>query len=129
MTIVHKICDRIALHIDPLTHHLLDVIFVTVIDHVHIQETITISQNTHPPLDHFHKQEILDFLDLAHTQIQKTKNIFTGPNVHEVFMYLQKEIANAVTPTCWFYSLYTLTTSNQSQRDYLSRLRAISSIY
>ena len=31
-------------------------------------------------------------------------------------------MANAVTPTSWFYSLYTHALSNQSQRDYPSKL-------
>ena len=37
-------------------------------------------------------------------------------------MYHPTEMANAVTPTSWFHSLYTHTPSNQIQRDYPSRL-------
>ena len=37
-------------------------------------------------------------------------------------MYHPTEMANAVTPTSWFYSLYIHTPSNQHQRDYPSRL-------
>ena len=37
-------------------------------------------------------------------------------------MYHPTEMANAVTPTSWFYSLFTHTPSNQIQRDYPSRL-------
>ena len=37
-------------------------------------------------------------------------------------MYHPIEMANAVTPTSWFYSLYIHTPSYQSQRDYPSRL-------
>ena len=40
----------------------------------------------------------------------------------EIHMYHPTEMANAVTPTSWFYSLYTHTPSNQNQRDYPSRL-------
>ena len=40
----------------------------------------------------------------------------------EVHMYHPTELANAVTPTNSFYSLYTHTPSNQFQRDYPSRL-------
>ena len=36
-------------------------------------------------------------------------------------MYHPTEKANAVTPTSWFYSLYTHTPSNQIQQDYPSR--------
>ena len=37
-------------------------------------------------------------------------------------MYHPTEMANALTPSSWFYSIYTLATSNQNQRDYPSRL-------
>ena len=37
-------------------------------------------------------------------------------------MYHPTEMANALTPTSWFYSLYTHTPSNQNHRDYPSRL-------
>ena len=36
-------------------------------------------------------------------------------------MYHPTEMANALTPTSWFYSLYTHTSSNQNHRDYPSR--------
>ena len=37
-------------------------------------------------------------------------------------MYHPTEMANVVTPTSWFYPLYTHTPPNQTQRDYPSRL-------
>ena len=37
-------------------------------------------------------------------------------------MYHPTEMANALTHTSWFYSLYTHASPNQTQRDYLSRL-------
>ena len=37
-------------------------------------------------------------------------------------MYHPTEMANALTPTSWFYSLDTHASPNQNQRDYLSRL-------
>ena len=37
-------------------------------------------------------------------------------------MYHPTEMANALTLTSWFYSLYTHASPNQNQRDYLSRL-------
>ena len=40
----------------------------------------------------------------------------------EVHMYRPTEMANAVTPTRWSYSLYTHTSSSQIQHDYPSRL-------
>ena len=39
MTFINETRDLIALRIDPLTDHPSDVTLVTVIDHVHIQET------------------------------------------------------------------------------------------
>ena len=38
-------------------------------------------------------------------------------------MYHPTEMANASTPTSWFYSLYTHVSPNQTQRDYPSRLQ------
>ena len=38
-------------------------------------------------------------------------------------MHHPTEMANAVTPTSWFYSLYTHTPLNQTQRDFPSRLK------
>ena len=43
-------------------------------DHAPIQE-ITNSPNTQIHIDHLQDQEILDFLDLAHTQIPEIKSI------------------------------------------------------
>ena len=37
-------------------------------------------------------------------------------------MYHPHEMANALTPTSWLYSLYTHAPPNQNQRDYPSRL-------
>ena len=37
-------------------------------------------------------------------------------------MYHPTEMANALTPTSWFYSLNTHASSHQNQRDYPSRL-------
>ena len=115
MTIINENPDLIALRIDPLTDHLLDMTLSTFIDHVHIQETKTISQDTHLPLDHLHDPEILNFLDLTHTQ---SKIITIQPHTpqdplnFDVHMYHPTEMANAVAPTRWFYSLYIHTSSN-----------------
>ena len=38
-------------------------------------------------------------------------------------MYHPTERANAVTPTSWFYSLYTHTSLNQTQCNFPSRLK------
>ena len=40
----------------------------------------------------------------------------------EIHRYHPTEMANALTPTSWFYSLYTHASPNQNQRDYPSRL-------
>ena len=52
MTTVKETRDLIAFLIDPHTDHLIDVTFVTDIDHAHIQEMITILQDIHLLLDH-----------------------------------------------------------------------------
>ena len=44
------------------------------------------------------------------------------PIYFEVHMYHPTEMANAVTPTSWFYSLYIQTPSKQLQRDNPSTL-------
>ena len=46
----------------------------------------------------------------------------SDPINFETHMYHPTEMANAVTPTSWFYSLYTHASPNQNQRDYPSRL-------
>ena len=40
-------------------------------------------------------------------------------------MYLPTEMASAVTPTSWFYSLYIQPPSNQNHGDYPSRLETL----
>ena len=46
----------------------------------------------------------------------------TDPINFEIHMYHPTDMTNALTPTSWFYSLYTHTSSNQNHRDYPSRL-------
>ena len=41
---------------------------------------------------------------------------------NEIHMDHPTEMANALTPTSWFYYLYIHTPSNRNQRDYPSRL-------
>ena len=55
-------------------------------------------------------------LNTIQTQDQK------GPITFKVHMYYPTEMANAVTPTSWFFSLYIHTPSTQIQRDNPSRL-------
>ena len=64
----------------------------------------------------------------SHSQTRsKIKNIqpqtSNDPINFEIHMYHPTELANALTPTSWFYSLYTHTSSNQNHRDYPSTLR------
>ena len=70
ITIIKETRDLTVLFIDPLTNNLIDAILVTDSDHAHIQE-ITVLQDAHLLLDHLQHQEILNFLDLAHTQKQE----------------------------------------------------------
>ena len=105
MTTINEIHDHIALLTDLLTDPLTDMTHVKDTNHARIQEITTISQDIHLHIDHLLDQEILDF-----------------PVNFEVHMYHPTEMASAVTPTIWFYSLYTHTPRNQIQRDYPSRL-------
>ena len=69
--IISEIRDPIALFI---YHHLIffiDTIFALDINHVPIQEIITILQNTHFHIDRLQDQEILDFLDPVHILIRE----------------------------------------------------------
>ena len=75
--------DMIQTNVIPcLTVHLTDLLIdphidkalVLDTDHAPIQET-TNSQSTQIHIDHLQDQEILDFLDLAHTQISEIKSI------------------------------------------------------
>ena len=68
MTIIKKPRNLIALLIHSHTNHLIDVTPVTDIDHAPTIEIIML-HDTHPLADHRLDQEILGFLDLAHTHI------------------------------------------------------------
>ena len=63
----------------------------------------------------------------SHSQTRNKINTLQQQNSNdpinfEIHMYHPTEMANALTPTSWFYSLYTHTPSNQDHRDYPSRL-------
>ena len=63
----------------------------------------------------------------SHSQTRNKINTIQQQNSNdpinfEIHMYHPTEMANALTPTSWFYSLYTHTPSNQIHRDYPSRL-------
>ena len=65
------------------------------------------------------------FRSHSHTR-NKINNIqpqaSTDPINFEIHMYHTTEMANAITPLGWFYSLYTHTSSNQNYREFPSRL-------
>ena len=110
----------------PIDPH-IDKTLVLDTDHAPIQE-ITNSPNTQIHIDHLQDQETLDSLDLAHTPISRNKiNTIqqqdqTDPIKFEVHMYHPTAMANAVTPTSWFCTLYVHTPSSIVQRDNPSRL-------
>ena len=63
----------------------------------------------------------------SHSQTRNKINTIQQQNSNdpinfEIHMYHPTEMANALTPTSWFYSLDTHTPSNQIHRDYPSRL-------
>ena len=114
-------------HTDLLIDRLIDTILALDIDHAPILETI-IFQDIKIHTDHLPDQEILDFLDLVHTNTLEIKINTTQPQDQtdsvklEVHMYHPTAMANAVTPTSWFYTLYVHTPSIIIQKDSPSRL-------
>ena len=92
-------------------------------------EKIT-SKNTFFHTDLFQDLEIQDILDLVHILIHEMKSriqeysttILIDLINFEIHMYHPTEMANALTPTSWFYSLYTNASPHQNQLDYPSRL-------
>ena len=127
MTITNGNHYPIALLTDLLTDPLTDMTLVTDIDHARIQEITTILPDIHlhrPPS----RPKDSRFSRSRSNSNTRNKLITIQPQHQsdpinfEVRMYHPTEMANAVTPTIWFYSLYTHTTPNQIQRDYPSRL-------
>ena len=98
---------------------------VTNLDHT---QEITPFHDTLLLIDHRLDLEILNILNLAPILRHETKSITFN---HKLLLTqstlkntctIQQKMANALTPTSWFYSLYTHTSSNQNHRDYPSRL-------
>ena len=94
------------------------------IDHVHIQEITTTLQDTHRPIDHLQDQAILVTLDHVHIQIQDLNLMQYNDNTKQTQLTLKyicinhpSEMAKAVTPISWLYSLNIHTPSNLIQRD------------
>ena len=69
--IINEIRDTVALFIYLHLNLFIDTIFALDINHVPIQEIITILQNTHFHIDHLQDQEILEFLDPVHILIRE----------------------------------------------------------
>ena len=115
-----------ALHTNLRIDLPIDTTLALDIDHAPIRETI-ILQDIQIHTDHLLDQEILDFRDPVHTPILETKSRIqpqdqSEPMKFEVHMYHPTAMANAVTPTSWFYTLYVHTPSSITQRDNPSRL-------
>ena len=70
-TSINEIHDPIALLTDLLTDPHIGMTLVLDIDHVHVQEIITILQDTHLLIDQLQDLEILDTLDHVHIPIQE----------------------------------------------------------
>ena len=131
MTITNEIRDPIARLTDPHTGPLIDVTLATDIDHVqrssYSKDNNNFTKYTSsfkPPSRprnsrssrsryHFNTR---NKPNSKHPQTQNDRINF------EVHPYHPTEMVNAVTPTSWFYSLYTHTPSNKTQRDFPSKL-------
>ena len=127
MTIIKEIRDPIARLTNSHAGPLIDVTLVTDIDHARIQEITTITRYTFylgPPS---RSRDSRSSRSRSHSNTKNKPNTIhpqtqNDPINFEVRMYHPTEMTNAVTPTSWFYSLYTHTSSDQIQRNYPSRL-------
>ena len=72
-TTTKEIHDHTVLLTDLLTDLLIDTTLVIDIDHVHIQEITTISQDTQRRIDHLQDHEVLLIPDHVHLQIPEKK--------------------------------------------------------
>ena len=125
-TTITEILAHIVHRIELLTDHLIDVIHVPVTNLDHTQEITTFHDTLldRPPS---RPRDSRYSRSRCHSQTRnKINNIqpqaSTDPINFEIHMYHPTEMANALNPTSWFYSLYTHTSSNQNHRDYSSRL-------
>ena len=106
-------------HTDLLIDRLIDTILALDTDHAPIQET-TILQDIQIHTDHLPDQEILDSRfsrSRSHSNSKNKINMIqpqdqSDSKKFEVHMYHPTEMANAVTPTSWFYTLYVHTPSS-----------------
>ena len=96
-------------------------------DHAPLQE-ITNSPNTQIHIDHLQRPRDSRFSrSRSHSNSRNKINMIqqqdqTDPIKFEVHMYHPTAMANAVTPTSWFYTRYVHTPSSIVQRDNPSRL-------
>ena len=125
-TTITEILAHIVHRKELLTDHLIDVIHVPVTNLDHTQEITTFHDTLldRPPS---RPRDSRYSRSRCHSQTRnKINNIqpqaSTDPINFEIHMYHPTEMANALNPTSWFYSLYTHTSSNQNHRDYSSRL-------
>ena len=132
MTHTNAVHGFTVLHTDLHLDLLIDKTLVLDIDHALIQENTT-SQNIQIHTDHLLDQQTLDTLDLVHSRNSLDSNSRNKINMiqsqdqsepikFEVHMYPKTTMANAVTPTSWFYTLYVHTSSSMVQRGNPSRL-------
>ena len=89
MTIINEIHDPIAHLTDLATDPLVGMTLVIDIDHVHIQEIVTILQDTHRLIDHLQDQEILDSLDHVHIQVREINVIQYNHNIKKTQFILK----------------------------------------
>ena len=126
MTSINEIHTLIDHHRDLHIDHHLDEIHVLDIDDVHTVEIDTF-HNILRHIDVLLKHETLNISDLDQTLQQKENNTVQTEqsNSHinfEIHMYHSTEMANALTPTSWFYSLYLHTPERHNDNDHPSRL-------
>ena len=126
MILTNAIPGLTALHTDPRIDLLIDTTLPLDIDHAPIPETI-ILQNIQFHTEPSKPRDSRFFESRSDSNPRNKINMIqpqdqSDPIKFEVHMYHPTAMANAVTPTSWFYTLYVHTLSSITQRDNPSRL-------
>ena len=121
------ILDLTVLLTDLLIDPHIDKTLVRDTDHAPIQETTNSQKNTNSYRPPSRPRDSRFSRSRSHSNSRNKVNMIqqqdqTDPIKFEVHMYHPTAMANAVTPTSWFYTLYVHTPSSIVQKDNPSRL-------
>ena len=127
MILTDAIHGLTALHTDLHKDLLIDTTLALDIVHALIQETIISQKYTNSYRPPSRPRDSRFSRSRSHSNPRNKINMIQPQDQSdlikfEVHMYHPTEMANAVTPTSWFYTLYVHTPSSKTQRDNPSRL-------